>query len=134
MASKKQGERKGRNRTMAPRILLLEDDSGSREALVEALSRRHYKVDAARTVEEFQAFLDGTEASLALLDRHVGGRDSLLLLEDIRRFSPDLPVLVMSSDASPDVVREVLSRGVRAFLAKPFNLGTLVTTIEEILG
>ena len=115
------------------RILLLEDTATIREALVDALSRKQYDVEAAATLEECERILQRGPVQLALLDRHVAGRDSLELLGRLRERWPELPVVMMSSDSSPESVKAVMSRGARGFLAKPFELNVLMTTVEGIL-
>lgn len=119
---------------MTARILLLEDDRTIREAVAEALSRRGHHVDAAESIEAFRALLATGPATLALMDRHVRGADALDLMEEMKAGQPQLPVVMMSSDATPESVSWALGRGVRSFLAKPFALSTLVATVEEALG
>lgn len=116
------------------RILVLEDDRTIREAVSEALSRRGHRVDVAETIEAFRELLQAGPASLALMDRHVRGSDALDLVTEVRAAQPALPVLMMSSDATPEAVSAALARGVRSFLAKPFALSTLVATVEEALA
>jgi DNA-binding NtrC family response regulator len=116
------------------RILVLEDDRTTREAVSEALSRRGHRVDVAETIEAFRALLGAGPASLALMDRHIRGTDALDLVTEVRAAQPALPVLMMSSDATPEAVSAALARGVRSFLAKPFALSTLVATVEEALA
>lgn len=116
------------------RILVLEDDRTTREAVSEALSRRGHRVDVAETIEAFRTLLQSGPATLALLDRHVRGTDALDLVTELRAAHPTLPVLMMSSDATPEAISAALARGVRSFLAKPFALSTLLATVEEALG
>jgi len=120
--------------TVPPRIVVLEDDRTIREAVQEALSKRQCRVDAAESVEGFRALLAQGPAAVALMDRHVRGADALELVAEVRAGQPGLPVVMMSSDATPEAVQAALARGVRSFLAKPFALATLVATIEEALG
>ena len=115
------------------RILVLEDTATIREALVDALSRKQYDVEAASTLAECEGILERGPLAMALLDRHVAGQDSLELMVTLRERWPELPVLVMSSDSSPESVKAVMSRGARGFLAKPFELKVLMATIEGIL-
>ena len=120
--------------TDGARILLLEDDRTIREAVSEALERRNYRVDAAESIEAFRKLLAAGPAALALMDRNVRGADALELMDEIRAGQPGVPVLMMSSDSTPEAVKHALARGVRSFLAKPFALTTLVATVEEALG
>lgn len=118
---------------MTARVLLLEDDRTSREAVAEALARRQIAVDEADSIERFRELLALGGMHLALMDRHVRGTDALELLDEVWARQPGLPVVMMSSSAQPEDVRAVLARGVRSFLAKPFALKTLVATVEDAL-
>lgn len=117
---------------MARRILVLEDDGPTREALVEALGR-FGTVEGAGDAEAFLRSWEAGPVDAVLMDRHVRGRDSLDLVARLHGERPGVPVLVMSSDAGAGAVTRALRLGARAYLAKPFSLNTLLTRLEELL-
>ncbi|MBI4859858.1 MAG: response regulator [Candidatus Riflebacteria bacterium] len=115
------------------RVLVLEDNSAILDAIVEALLRRKYDAAGAATFEAFRALVDAGAADLALIDRHIAGADSVALIQELRRRFPELPVVVMSSEATPEAVAACLRMGVKGYLAKPFELSALVQTVESLL-
>jgi two-component system response regulator FixJ len=44
------------------------------------------------------------------------------------------PVLVMTGHADEELRKDAMLLGAKAFLYKPFDLGLLLRTVEEVLG
>jgi PAS domain S-box-containing protein len=117
-------------------ILVVEDEPSIRALLKESLSGLGYRVTSVGSGDEaVQTFLQDPDAiDLVILDvvmPRVSGLDTLERMEQAR---PGLKALFMSGHA-PDSARlsEQLRASGRAFLAKPFGLGTLAAKVREIL-
>ena len=70
---------------------------------------------------------------LVLLDRHlpdVPGDDVLRLLREDRR-THDIPVVILSADASPGQAQRLLDDGARAYLTKPLDDRRLLAVVDE---
>ena len=63
------------------RILLVEDESTTRELLAHVLYAEGYQVDVAETVAEAKAFLDTTPYSLVIVDWRLRDGDGLLIAD-----------------------------------------------------
>jgi DNA-binding response OmpR family regulator len=72
---------------------------------------------------------------LMLLDVGLPGLDGLTVLDQVRASAQtsNLPVILVSSGVH-ELVSEGLRRGTNAYITKPFQLKTLLTTIEQLLG
>lgn len=119
-----------------PVILLAEDETGVREMVVLALQSHGYDVvpceDGTRAIAtvDSDAHLDA-----AVLDLRMPGATGTEVLEHIRRGPRHrLPVLAMSAYSDDAQAREVLSRGADAFLAKPFTIEALISTLARLLA
>ena len=73
---------------------------------------------------------------LMLLDVGLPGLDGLTVLDQVRASAQtsNLPVILVSSGVHEWQVSEGLRRGTNAYITKPFQLKTLLTTIEQLLG
>ena len=50
-----------------------------------------------------------------------------------RRPAPrDIPVVILSADARPTLIKELLAQGVRAFLTKPLDVKELLELLNTI--
>jgi signal transduction histidine kinase/CheY-like chemotaxis protein len=73
---------------------------------------------------------------LILLDLHlpdVSGEDVLRRLGDDPR-TRDIPVVVLSADATPREIERLRATGARAYLTKPFDVRELLALLDEHLG
>ncbi|HBI22407.1 MAG TPA: hypothetical protein DDY37_07500 [Legionella sp.] len=55
------------------------------------------------------------------------------LLQEMNRRGNNLSVMMMSGNASKDVVQQLIGAGVHAFIAKPFDMERLLEQVDESL-
>ncbi|HEX5942001.1 MAG TPA: response regulator [Anaerolineales bacterium] len=74
--------------------------------------------------------------SLILLDLHLGGMDGAEMLRQLKQNeeTAEIPVVVVSADATPGQIERLLSWGAHAYLTKPLNVKHFVRLIEELLA
>jgi CheY-like chemotaxis protein len=46
----------------------------------------------------------------------------------------DIPVVILSADAIPSSMRDLLDAGVRAYLTKPLDVHALLSVIDDAFG
>ena len=118
---------------LAPKILLVDDDTDLLELLSIRLSASGYEVDCVNSAEAALNHLDVARPQLVITDMRMSGMDGLALFEQIHRTSPALPVIILTAHGSiPDAVAAV-QRGVFGYLAKPFDSKTLLAHIAQAL-
>src|SRR5450432_3813580 len=102
-------------------IIVGEDDLEVCRYLDTALRCLGYSVEIAQNGEEVLARLrDGqVPVSAIVLDVIMPLMDGLDALKEIRRFNPDLPVIMMSGSSSPLNVVAAMKNGANDFIAKP---------------
>ena len=73
--------------------------------------------------------------SLVLLDLHLPDVSGREVLETLRRDpdTADVPVVVLSADASPGQIQRLLSAGAHSYLTKPIVVRELLDTLDTIL-
>ena len=106
------------------RVLICDDDTGTRLLLKRVLSRDHGAVvteaaDGQRAIE----LLAGNEFDLLVLDLMMPGLDGVGVLKALRAQPAfaDLPVVVLSSERRAESISEVIQLGVSEFLLKPLH-------------
>jgi len=107
-------------------VLVVDDDPGIRETVVEVLGSEGYHVLSAGDGVEALARLDAlAEGCVVLLDLAMPRMDGLAVLNELSRrgHTDRTPVVVMSANAHP---RELEFPQVVALLRKPFELEDLL--------
>jgi CheY-like chemotaxis protein len=115
------------------RILLVEDDPDVRSALVELLADAGYDVCCANNGEEALAALRAAVApSAILLDLAMPVMDGFTFRAQQQRDPAlaEIPTIVISASFSDP--RAVASLEADAFLAKPFEVSSLMETLSAV--
>jgi DNA-binding NtrC family response regulator len=107
----------------AGRVFVVDDDDLVLRAVGRVLTRAHYTVSTFRSGPEALSAVEksGGEVDLLISDLHMPGMDGFELLGKVRSSWPDLPVVVLSGDASPRSSVEALRRGAYDYLTKPLE-------------
>jgi LmbE family N-acetylglucosaminyl deacetylase/CheY-like chemotaxis protein len=118
------------------RILVVEDDPGTARFLARALERAGYGVTAAGDAGRARLALaaPGAPFAAAVVDVGLPGASGFDLVHELKASHPDLPVALMTADASMDVAVRALRSEVDDFLAKPIAPDTLVAQVERLVA
>ncbi|GEM87887.1 response regulator transcription factor [Meiothermus granaticius] len=114
-----------------PKVLLVEDDPGVREALKLGLELEGYVVVEAENGAEGLRKL-GDNPDLIVLDVLLPGGDGFGVLREIRRVSP-VPVLMLTALDEVEWRVKGLREGADDYLVKPYALAELVARLEALL-
>ena len=120
--------------TSSPRVLLVEDDAGVRNATRMLLDAEGYDVvTAASSAEALQRLESLPRIDLLVTDYHLGGETGLDVIAALRaRIGADLRAILISGDTSPLV--QALERDERLrIVSKPIQAERLLGLIGELL-
>ena len=116
------------------RILLLEDDTDSRESMTMLLELAGAEVVSTPTAEEALAALKRTEFDAVVTDVAMPGRSGFWLVGQIRQLAarPTVPVLAVTGHPFP---RDgMLRAGFDAQMLKPVSPALLYETLTHLMG
>ncbi|HEY3404021.1 MAG TPA: response regulator [Ohtaekwangia sp.] len=118
---------------MSKRILLIEDDTDARLLFKNVLTGEGYSVDAFSEGNTF-INVDPTVPDLFIFDNSIPTIDGIALTKylKIRKQTRHVPVLIMS--ANQDISAKARKAGASAFIAKPFEVDTFLTTVGQLLS
>ncbi|RYZ88281.1 MAG: response regulator, partial [Proteobacteria bacterium] len=76
------------------------------------------------------------EPDLILLDLDLPDIKGHEVITRLQRSSitKDIPVVIVSADATPGQIERLLAAGAKAYLTKPLDVGQFLTTISQFLG
>jgi two-component system, OmpR family, copper resistance phosphate regulon response regulator CusR len=115
------------------RLLIVEDEEKTADALASGLQGEGYAVTVARTGEEALSNLAADGFDLVVLDWMLPGRDGIEVLKAMRARGATIPVLLLTArDAVPDRVLGFES-GADDYLIKPFAFAELIARIRSLL-
>jgi two-component system, OmpR family, alkaline phosphatase synthesis response regulator PhoP len=114
-----------------PAILVVDDEPVFREMVTRLLQQEGYQVFQAENGEEAMAYLG--RADLVVLDINMPRLGGLELLEIIREYDRDLPVLMLTAyDREEDRVKG-LSLGADDYLGKPLRAREFLARVRALL-
>ncbi len=115
-------------------ILVVDDEVGIRELLLEILHDEGYQVKLAENAEEAREFRNQKSPDLVLLDIWMPDTDGVTLLREWASGGLlTMPVIMMSGHGTIDTAVEATKIGAFDFLEKPIALQKLLGTVERAL-
>ncbi len=115
------------------RILLVEDNLTLASWLAKSLQQSNYNVDTVHDAADAEQALAFTEYNLVILDLGLPDKTGLDVLEQIRKRGNEVPVIILTANASLDGRIRGLDAGADDYLAKPFELSELEARIRAHL-
>ncbi len=116
----------------ALRILVVEDDEYTREAILVALRREGFKCTTAESASKASLIISKVRPDLVVLDLGLPDEDGLDFLKSLR-VSDDLPVVVCTGRSDEHERVKGLDVGADDYIAKPFSPNELVLRVKNIL-
>lgn len=118
------------------RILVVEDDPGTRQALTDLLDQAKVEVKAAASAEEAMAVFKEFHPEILICDVAMPGEDGYSLIRRIRRlgskYGSRVPALALTALASEEDRKQALSAGFQKHLAKPVDFDHLAEALLEL--
>ena len=118
---------------MNPKILLIEDDEGSRFGFMRYLSKAGYIVQEAACLSEARQAVLSQRFDAILLDFKLPDGNGLDWIIELRENYPDIPVIVITGHGDVPVAVEAMRRGADNFLTKPVNMEDLEVFLRKSL-
>lgn len=113
------------------KILVVEDDAGLREALVDTILLSGYECHAADSGESALILLKNQSVDLVVSDVQMNGMSGLNLLKNIKHSFPNMPVLMMTAYGTIDDAVQAIKDGACNYMAKPFAPEVLLNMINQ---
>ncbi len=118
--------------SVAPSILVVDDEAGTRESL-RMILRSDYHVRTVASGEEALRSLENEDFDLVTLDLKMPGLSGFETLTEMKRCRPDLDVVVITGFSSLGSVREALRQGASGFISKPFDIREIIALVRRCL-
>jgi CheY-like chemotaxis protein len=119
-------------------ILITDDDRGSREAMAGLLADRGFQTLEASCGEEAIEIVRVQVIHLAFFDMHMPRMTGLEALQQVRLLNELLPAILVTADATRELIRQAFQAQVFSVIPKPVNknivLHTLARALRQVYG
>jgi DNA-binding NtrC family response regulator len=119
--------------TLGTRVLVVDDDAGSRRLLEVRLRALRCDVAMATDGREALAAVQQEVPALMLLDLQMPRMGGMELLRALRRAGIDLPTIVITAHGSIETAVEAMKEGAFDFLLKPVDPKHLEIVVRKVL-
>ena len=109
-----------------PKILVVDDETSILNTLQILLRGEGFEVTVAVSGREALELFDDVAPDVVLTDIRMPGMSGLELLAAVRERDPELPVILMTAQASLQSAMQAVNQGAFYYLQKPFSNGELV--------
>jgi len=112
------------------KVLMVDDEEEFRTTTEKILQRKGFDTVLAANGEEAIDKLN-EQPDVVILDVKMPGMDGHQTLEEIKKRSPDVPVIMLTGHGALPSAREALKKGAFDYLAKPCDINILAAKIED---
>ena len=116
------------------KILVVDDDRGTRHILQRLLTADGYDTEAAKDGVDALKALERKQFDLLLLDVWMPRMNGLELLAHLRTRKVRPRVVVMTSDDAPETLLEAVRENAFRYVHKPVQPPDLLTTVRQVLA
>jgi DNA-binding response OmpR family regulator len=128
------GKEKPRGGERMKPILVVEDETITREALGDWLTDGGYQVELAEAGEEALEAIDKQDFGIVILDLKLPGKDGIEVLREAKEKRPHIKGVIITAYPSVETAVEATKEGAIDYLPKPFDLNHLERLIRDTLG
>ncbi|MBL0148558.1 MAG: sigma-54-dependent Fis family transcriptional regulator [Ideonella sp.] len=114
-------------------VLVADDEPKMRRVLEIALHKMGHQVAVASNGREAADIVAAGGVDLVITDLRMPEMDGIELLQHLRQFDFDLPVIVITAHGTIETAVQAMKHGASDYLLRPFDLETLELAIERVL-
>jgi len=115
------------------RILVIDDDEGTRKVVAEALESEGYSVDTANNGKEAVEKSQTNFYNLALVDIRLPDMEGTKLLTSMKETTPEMIKIILTGYPALQNAIDAVNKGAHGYLVKPINMDELLRTVEQHL-
>lgn len=116
---------------MKQKIIIIDDDTSTREALCEILERQGYEVEAYSKGREFLKDCSLDDVALVLTDLVMPDVTGMKILDHCLAFDADLPVIMVTGYGTVETAVEAMQNGAFHYLTKPVKTSELKALVAR---
>ncbi|WP_136513210.1 sigma-54-dependent transcriptional regulator [Geomonas edaphica] len=113
------------------KILIIEDDDGSREALLILLKASGFAVKGCSSGKDGLDFLAGEPFDIVISDLFLPDMNGIDILSRVKQDSPRTEVILVTGHGSAETAVQAMKKGAYDYITKPLNIDELRIIIDK---
>jgi len=114
-------------------VLVTDDDRGSRDALAALLNDHGFRTVTAGSGEEAIEIVQAEVIHVVFFDMHMPRMTGLEALQQVRLLNALLPAILVTADATRELIRQAFQAQVFSVIPKPVNKSIVLHTLTRAL-
>jgi two-component system chemotaxis response regulator CheY len=116
------------------KILVIDDSETIRQQVKQALAATGYEIieaiDGVDGLEKLRALPD---VGMALCDVNMPRMNGLDMIAEVHRTGPRIPILMLTTEGQPSLIRRARESGAKGWIVKPFKPELLVAAVTKLI-
>jgi len=117
---------------MNRRVLVIDDDRDHAESIVDILSMRGHRVEAAFSGEAGVKIFREEDFDIVFMDVKLPGMNGVETFFEFKKIRPDAKVMMMTGYSVEELISQAIANGALGVLRKPFAIGDLLRVLDEV--
>ena len=116
------------------KILVIDDSETIRQQVKHALASTGYEiVEAVDGIDGLEKLRAVTGLDLALCDVNMPRMNGLDMIAEVQRTGPKIPILMLTTEGQPSLIRRAREAGAKGWIVKPFKPELLVAAVTKLI-
>jgi two-component system NtrC family response regulator len=115
------------------RTILIAEDEEKMRRILEVNLQDQYRILLAKDGEEALRLFRGNEVHLLVTDLKMPERDGLSLLHEVKRLSPEIPVILITAYGTIESAVHAMKEGATDYLLKPIKMEEVELVVQRAL-
>jgi two-component system chemotaxis response regulator CheY len=116
------------------KILVIDDSETIRQQVKHALAAAGYEiVEAVDGIDGLEKLRAVTDLDMALCDVNMPRMNGLDMIAEVQRTGPKIPILMLTTEGQPSLIRRAREAGAKGWIVKPFKPELLVAAVTKLI-
>jgi two-component system chemotaxis response regulator CheY len=120
--------------TPVKKILVIDDSETIRQQVKQALASTGYEIiEAVDGVDGLEKLRAVSDLDMALCDVNMPRMNGLDMIAEVQRSGPKIPILMLTTEGQPSLIRRARESGAKGWIVKPFKPELLVAAVTKLI-
>ena len=116
------------------KILVIDDSETIRQQVKQALAATGYEIiEAVDGIDGLEKLRAVTDLDMALCDVNMPRMNGLDMIAEVQRSGPKIPILMLTTEGQPSLIRRARESGAKGWIVKPFKPELLVAAVTKLI-
>ena len=116
------------------KILVIDDSETIRQQVKQALAATGYEIiEAVDGIDGLEKLRALTDVDMALCDVNMPRMNGLEMIAEVQRSGPKIPILMLTTEGQPSLIRRARESGAKGWIVKPFKAELLVAAVTKLI-